>query len=582
MIGNVINNKRQPLSTSVETFSDLKNYKPLFNSQVVNVLGRDSLNDGGGGVFVYNETSELLDDDGTIIDSNLDISGNWQRDYNGLEVNVKWFGAKGNASYDDLLEVWNGNNDTLAFENAIKLEKSIYIPKGVYRIVSNDVPVNEADAKGFFLGSNISVRGAGKNDTSIVMDGVVNGDETTYFVMFGFIDKENSSVKNLEVRGNGNAYEEHLTFSYACSGVNIFGEDCKNITVDNCSFRFIIGHGVQDNSNVSGNFITNNEAHFCSQNGLNVNTKNATIINNKGSFNGFGLIEAACGNSFISNNEAFDNYNNGITVGGFVGVDNQGYGDNNIIHGNKCYRNGIIGLSISIGVRKSTISNNLIYYNGDIGLNCNEDVSIVTNNTYSGNVIYDNGLLSLTNSKLGIYVNSKGNLFTNNTIFNTGVVDGYEQRYGISVAYTMNGQSFINNKFRGHTNQDIEFIGTEDVLYNGYTSDKINLIGDVKFTTSKRTEVVAWDTFPVHAVTEFLTADNISSSKSCILPKASVCPKGKEIIIIDINGTSPTHNITINPNGSDTINGVTSALVVSSEYSSIKIISDGISNWITI
>ena len=59
------------------------------------VKGYVSAGDGGGGIFLWNDTSTLADNDGTIIRPN-DVAatspGRWIRLYTG-PVNVRWFGA---------------------------------------------------------------------------------------------------------------------------------------------------------------------------------------------------------------------------------------------------------------------------------------------------------------------------------------------------------------------------------------------------------------------------------------------------------------------------------------------------------
>ncbi len=52
---------------------------------------------------------------------------------------------------------------------------------------------------------------------------------------------------------------------------------------------------------------------------------------------------------------------------------------------------------------------------------------------------------------------------------------------------------------------------------------------------------------------------------------------GQEIIVQDIGNSSGT--ITINPNGSNTINGVNSAVTIAAVYGSRIFITDGSTNW---
>ncbi len=86
-------------------------------------------NDGGGGLFVWDGTSVLADDGGTIIAPTGVGTGRWIRQHEGV-FNPKWFGAKG----DDI------NDDQPAFQamiNAIPVGGGkVHIPRGNYKFVA--------------------------------------------------------------------------------------------------------------------------------------------------------------------------------------------------------------------------------------------------------------------------------------------------------------------------------------------------------------------------------------------------------------------------------------------------------------
>lgn len=68
---------------------------------------------------------------------------------------------------------------------------------------------------------------------------------------------------------------------------------------------------------------------------------------------------------------------------------------------------------------------------------------------------------------------------------------------------------------------------------------------------------------------------NTSTAKTLNLPAAS---NVMFIQIKDITGTASSNNITINPNGSDTIEGL-SSFVMNEDYSARSLMSDGSSKW---
>lgn len=86
--------------------------------------------DGGGGQFYYDASSSIADNGGTILAPTAG-SGRWKRIYSGTEINVRWFGAKGDGVVDD----------TAAMQAAIDLHYSVYIPRGRYRTTA---PMNIA------------------------------------------------------------------------------------------------------------------------------------------------------------------------------------------------------------------------------------------------------------------------------------------------------------------------------------------------------------------------------------------------------------------------------------------------------
>ncbi len=78
-----------------ETFADVRNISGGYD--VLYVRGRTTPGDGGEGFFAWVPDESLPDNDGTILRSTTSPSGSWRRIFEGA-VNVRWFGANGNAS----------------------------------------------------------------------------------------------------------------------------------------------------------------------------------------------------------------------------------------------------------------------------------------------------------------------------------------------------------------------------------------------------------------------------------------------------------------------------------------------------
>jgi parallel beta-helix repeat protein len=119
-----------------ETYGDLRALNGGFD--VVFVRGRETPADGGEGFFAWVPGDTLDDDDGTIIRPEADAAipqGNWRRIYDG-PINVRWFGAKGNAQ-----NAGDGAAIQAAIDAAVTplsgpaftRTPAVYIPVGVYR-----------------------------------------------------------------------------------------------------------------------------------------------------------------------------------------------------------------------------------------------------------------------------------------------------------------------------------------------------------------------------------------------------------------------------------------------------------------
>lgn len=67
-----------------------------------------------------------------------------------------------------------------------------------------------------------------------------------------------------------------------------------------------------------------------------------------------------------------------------------------------------------------------------------------------------------------------------------------------------------------------------------------------------------------------------TSARTLTLPAAT---NSMFVMIKDGNGSAQTNNITITPDGTDAIDGVSSSYLMKSNYQSIGLVSDGVSNW---
>lgn len=146
------------------------------------VAGYFSDGDGGGGNFYFDAASGAADNDGTIIAPDSG-DGRWIRDFSG-SVNVRWFGAMGDAA----------NDDATAIQATISYVQSsggaVYIPTGVY-LIGSGLVINAGD---------VSIYGDGVGATKIR----TNFAALSVFTIGGAggVKIEEVSISELEIQSN--------------------------------------------------------------------------------------------------------------------------------------------------------------------------------------------------------------------------------------------------------------------------------------------------------------------------------------------------------------------------------------------
>jgi hypothetical protein len=112
----------------------------------------------------------------------------------------------------------------------------------------------------------------------------------------------------------------------------------------------------------------------------------------------------------------------------------------------------------------------------------------------------------------------------------------------------------------------------------------------IQVTTGNQLNVVtgslSYDTVDINSnltisaldTTVLVAADSSSIPIIVTLPPAGDVSPGRFYLIKDANGTSQAHNITVNGDGTDTIDG-SLGWVIADNYLTIGVVSDGVSNW---
>ena len=213
-------------------------------------------------------------------------------EFNQREVNVKWFGAKGDGVTDD----------TLSIQMAIDTGLSVLLPPGKY---------NVTELKGFVAGqiiqgiSKVESWGAQNAQNITLLNGI--GSAENYVIKNNVWENgilpTAITVKNLSIEGSKKTNGILVGNSSTIEGVKI--QNCinglSNLKVSNVMNCQINGctNGVMNatDSKITNNFIYYNEV------GINFdNSNDNSIVNNKIEWNGIGISLTRAVYNLISNN----------------------------------------------------------------------------------------------------------------------------------------------------------------------------------------------------------------------------------------------------------------------------------------
>jgi hypothetical protein len=119
---------------TVESIADLKALASGSSSYVL-VGGYYANGDGGGGLFYWDSVNTSADNAGTIfLPNSTPATGRWVRLYSGA-VNIRWFGAVGDAVTDDYTAIFKAN----AYVQTLALGGNLFFPasSGAYLFQTN-------------------------------------------------------------------------------------------------------------------------------------------------------------------------------------------------------------------------------------------------------------------------------------------------------------------------------------------------------------------------------------------------------------------------------------------------------------
>jgi hypothetical protein len=267
-----------------DTIKDLATINNPSDGDVVLVKGYHSVNDGGGGLFIYHSGEPKTNHNGgTIVDATKtfptnwsnqteleswfsgDNTGNgcWKRVYDGY-VNVKWFGAYDDGTHPD--------ETTAAFKAFISAGyRTMILPEGIFRL--NDQ---------ILIDYKILIRGSGDEGKTVIQSEGYSESvfkftstfriENLYMIPLGDTDIQiygthGGHIKDVYFNmGESTAPAEH-------SASPVYFYCCDNILIEGCTFI----NGWRDHNYNASNYGGSNSSGICI---VNDNNSNVKIINN--------------------------------------------------------------------------------------------------------------------------------------------------------------------------------------------------------------------------------------------------------------------------------------------------------------
>lgn len=205
----------------------------------VDVSGYYTNNDGGGGVFYWDENSVVADNAGTVIQKTGLTTGRWIRLFSG-SVNVKWFGAKGTLD--------TSNDDTVAFQRAVNTGFHVFVPAGEYYlsapITNPSIATEHLDISGeYFRSTRINAK-AGFTGYMLKPSKSYNIQDVTIIGILG-----QSGVYGIgcnDVNSQGTAILKRVAVYYTDEAISFGGEYEHSIglTYEDIYVQFFLNAGI--------------------------------------------------------------------------------------------------------------------------------------------------------------------------------------------------------------------------------------------------------------------------------------------------------------------------------------------------
>ncbi|MDE3185293.1 MAG: right-handed parallel beta-helix repeat-containing protein [Bacteroidota bacterium] len=453
----------------VASITALENYTGNSNTVIV----QDSLR---GGTFNY--VASATPDSGTVFPRFG--GGYWKRQFSG-DVNVKWFGAKGDSSTDD----------TYAINQAFKSGFNSYIPAGKYMV---------NDTTGVLYPQSNTHITLNKNAYLIAI-----ANRQDYYTIVAMQDVNNVIFEGGHIVGERYAH----TGSTGGYGLGIAVNGSSNITVKNVEIRDCWGDGFNVKKSASSSYSSNINLIDCD---INHNRRNNITVQ-------------SVHDILITRNE-IDSANGTVPQAAIDIEPNAGDSIPYNVNIAENYMRGNTGSGVNLGSFAKQVDISKNYING-----VDNAITISpTDSTQSANITIDGNVIKVKGSKNGIYRNSNkilNVLIKNNTV--TG--DGYAlTTKGVDLLNTANTEVTGNSFSQIHIAAEchgpstgFKFTGNEvDSCYMGFTVNSATQLSGPVITGNKFVACTAYGV----VVLDSLYSAQISGNTFATIPNYAMYGKG--------------------------------------------------------
>lgn len=216
----------EPPKLRVPTIAALKALSPK-PEQTVLVEAYAKPDDGGGGLFIWDDASTAEDDHGTIIAPQPVLAtGRWKRMWSSGGLNVRWFGAQGDGETDDRISV------IYTAKVAAKTGGAVYFPAGIYGVREPGILLDYSHV--IYKGDNATIK-ALEQGMHMFQSHVDFAKDITLENLI--IDSNDLALVGVTLYGMANVEIKIKDCTFVNFFNGIIASGGSNLTVEGCSFN---------------------------------------------------------------------------------------------------------------------------------------------------------------------------------------------------------------------------------------------------------------------------------------------------------------------------------------------------------